>query len=236
LFNSAYTINQAAAMGYRCRGRVVYQGYDESLFGATPRTGRLRERLGIPRDARIVAGVGRMIELKGMQVLAAAAKQILDDRPDVHLVVAGDGPMRGEVLGIVGGHPRVHLPGALGRGQVAELMAEADVFANPGMVDRNGRAEGLGITSIEAMASGVPVVGSRVGGIAETVVDGVTGRLVPPGDVGSLAEAVGAMLDDPGLRERMGREGRELAQRRFRWSVLAKQLRDVYAELVPSQV
>jgi glycosyltransferase involved in cell wall biosynthesis len=236
LFNSQYTMSRAAAMKYRCHGQVVYQGYDAALFGARRRTGELRAALGIPPDARLVAAVGRMIELKGMHVLAEAAKRILHDRPDVHLVLAGDGPMRDEVRRIVSNEPRVHLPGALVRTAVAELLAEADVFVNPGIVDRHGRAEGLGITSIEAMASGVPVVGSRIGGIAETITDGITGKLVPPGDVGALAEAVGGMLDDPELRARMGRHGRDVAQRHFAWSVLAGQVRHVYRELLASQV
>jgi glycosyltransferase involved in cell wall biosynthesis len=150
----------------------------------------------------------------------------------VHLVIAGDGPERGRIERILANCPRAHLAGALGRRQVAELLAEAEVFVNPGVVDREGRAEGLGITTIEAMASGVACVGSRVGGIAETIVEGVTGRLVPPGDAIVLAGAVGALLDDAPTCRAMGSEGRRVARERFGWRAIAEEVAGIYRQLL----
>jgi glycosyltransferase involved in cell wall biosynthesis len=234
LFNSEYTMAQAMAKEYRCRGQVIYQGYNDALFGMLPRSGEARESLGIPTAATVVTAVGRMIEVKGMHILAAAADRILAMRPDIHLVFAGDGPSRPEVESIVARsrhRDRIHFPGALTRRQVAQLLAESDLFVNPGVIDRNGRAEGLGITTIEAMASGLPVVGSRVGGIVETIVDGVTGILVPPGATEVLAASVGNLLNDPTSRERMGRAGQTIARDKFTWPSLSAQVMRVYNEV-----
>ena len=246
LFNSDYTMGQAAAKGYVCRGQVIYQGYDDRLFGTRLRSSdverlhpvilRCSEGSG-PRgeSAVVVTAIGRMIEVKGFHILAAAADAFLNGRPNVHLVFAGDGPARAEIESIVARSPnraRIHFPGALNRHQVAQLLADSDIFVNPGVIDRAGRAEGLGITTIEAMACGLPAVGSRVGGIAETIVDQVTGLMVPPGDPIALSTAIARLLDDPQSRVRMGQEGRRIAQQRFNWTALASQVLCVYDDLI----
>jgi glycosyltransferase involved in cell wall biosynthesis len=238
LFNSRYTLSQAREKGYfPCNGQVVYQGFDDTLFGTQPRRGELRTRLNIAPDATLILALGRLIEVKGLHVLAAAADSILTPRPGAHLVIAGDGPMRAQIQTLVDAtqsRARIHLPGALPRADVATLLAGADLFLNPGIIDSGGRAEGLGITTIEAMASGLPTVGSAVGGIPETIVDGVTGRLVPSGDPETLAAAVNRLLDDPETRRRMSDAARNVARERFTWPVLAASVASVYRELVPS--
>lgn len=235
LFNSEYTRSEAAAKGYRCRGQVVYQGYDDSLFGTLKNDGSMRSKLGIPNNAMLVTAIGRVIEVKGMHILAAAADSILTSRPEARIVIAGDGPERPRVEHILRDcdcRDRVILPGALNRQQVAQLMAESDLFVNPGVVDSNGRAEGLGITTIEAMASGLAVVGSRVGGMVETIEDGVTGLLVPPSDPRALATTVGRLMEDSEERRKMGRAGRDVAKRKFTWAFLAGQVAAVYRDLL----
>ena len=227
LFNSWYTLSESRRLGYRSRGEVIYQGYDDTLFGSRPRT----KLWDIPPEALVVTAIGRMIEVKGLHVLAAAATKILESRSRVHLVIAGDGPERARIESIVAGNPhrsRIHFPGALSRTQVADLLARSDLFVNPGVIDQNGRAEGLGITTIEAMASGLAVVGSRVGGIVETIVDGSTGILVPPGDSNALADAVSELIDDPARRGRLGAAGHALAEERFSWRALSEQVMRVY--------
>jgi glycosyltransferase involved in cell wall biosynthesis len=240
LFNSQYTLSQAREKGYfPCNGQVVYQGFDDTLFGTQPRQSETRTRLNIPGDATLILALGRLIEVKGLHVLAAAADSILTPRPNAHLVIAGDGPMRPQLESIISRaacRDRIHLPGALSRTDVARLMAESDLFVNPGVVDSGGRAEGLGITTIEAMASGLPCVGSRVGGISETIIDNVTGLLVPPGDTAALADAVGRLAEDATLRQRMGAAARDVARERFTWPVLAGQVAAVYREVLGANI
>jgi glycosyltransferase involved in cell wall biosynthesis len=235
LFNSRFTQQQAKELGYKCRGQVIYQGYDQETFGVVPRSGPARARLWIPADAPLAVAVGRMVPFKGMEVFAAAANGILANRPTAHVVIGGDGPCRSEVMRIVESSPhqvRIHVPGKMGRAEVAELLADADVFVMPSVIDARGRTETLGVAALEAMASGVATVASRVGGLVETVEDEATGLLVTPGDAKALARAVGRVLDDAALRARLANAGREAARSRFTWPVLAKQVADVYRELV----
>jgi glycosyltransferase involved in cell wall biosynthesis len=235
LFNSGYTMGQARRMGYQCRGKVSYQGFDADAFGGPrPRAATMRGRLNIPDGSPLVTAVGRLIEVKGLHVLAEAADSILAANSNAHIAIAGYGPMRERIEQTIArssAKDRIHLAGTLDRAEVAQLLAESDLFVNPGVVDSRGRAEGLGITTLEAMASGLAVVGSRVGGIPETMVDGVTGVLVPPGDVGALAAAVGRLLDDEPMRRRMGEAGRVMVKEKFAWPVLAEQVIEVYREV-----
>jgi glycosyltransferase involved in cell wall biosynthesis len=212
----------------------MYQGYDDKLFGLMSRGNGARQRLGIPDDAPLMMGLGRLIEMKGLHVLARVADRILSSRPTAHLAIAGDGPLRGEIRSVVAGsasRARIHLTGALPRQEVARLLADSDLYVNPGVIDSGGRAEALGITTLEAMASGLACVGSRVGGIAETIVDGVTGILVPPGDEEQLANGVGRLIDDAELRARMGEAGRQRARAHFTWRVLAAEVAKVYRQV-----
>jgi alpha-maltose-1-phosphate synthase len=93
-------------------------------------------------------------------------------------------------------------------------------------------SELLGLVVLEAMASGTPVVCSRLGGLVEVVQHGVTGFLVAPGDVGELRERLAELLQDPGLARRMGRQARELALARFTWRACAERCLAAYHELV----
>ena len=250
LFNSQYTMSQAQRSGYGCDGQVIYQGFDNATFGANtpghsagsasdqsaaPDAFPMRRRLGIPAGVPLVAAVGRLIEVKGLHVLTQAADQILASRPNAHIAIAGYGPLRQQIEQIIARSAtkdRVHLAGTLDRREVAQFLAESDLFVNPGVVDARGRAEGLGITTLEAMASGLPVVGSRVGGIPETIFDGITGLLIPPNDVQALARAIGTLLDDPQLRSRLGDEGRRTVRERFGWPRLAAQVAEVYLQVL----
>jgi glycosyltransferase involved in cell wall biosynthesis len=107
---------------------------------------------------------------------------------------------------------------------VEEELAKARVLAIPALWP-----EPFGLVALEAYATGCPVVASRIGGLLDTVIQGVTGRLVPPGDVPALAAAIGTMLDDPGLANRMGVEGHRLIQSNFRLSMHLDRLETVYS-------
>ena len=235
LFNSQYTLSQAMEKRYRFKGQVVHQGYDDALFGTTPRDEARCSTWNIPEGSVLVAAIGRMIEVKGFHVLARAADEILNHCPSAHLIFAGDGPERSAIEKLVNATPhrgRIHFPGALLRLQVAQLMADSDLFVNPGIVDSQGRAEGFGITTIEAMASGLAVVGSRVGGIGETIEHDVTGLLVQPGDEKELAAAIVRLIDDAETRRRMGAAGQIRAKEKYSWTALAGEVVGTYRELM----
>lgn len=155
---------------------------------------------------------GRMVEEKGIRELAEAAEGL-------NLVVAGDGPLR------------QLLPQAIGlvpHDEVERLLARAAIVAIPSY------REGLSVLCVEAMAHGRPVVASDVPGLAELVVDGETGILVPPRDAPALRSGLLKLLHDKELRQKLGTEGRNRVHDRFSWENVARQTVDVYQGAVRS--
>jgi glycosyltransferase involved in cell wall biosynthesis len=110
---------------------------------------------------------------------------------------------------------RVRLVGRMTSDGVAAELAAADVLVAPSVPTRSGKREGIPVVLMEAMATGLPVVASRLSGIPELVTDGVDGLLVPPGDDEALADALARLADDRALRERLGTAGRETVLRDF---------------------
>jgi glycosyltransferase involved in cell wall biosynthesis len=181
---------------------VIHNGIDVDRFAAASPLA-----LPVPPDAVIIGFVGRFSPEKGLPELAAAWLRIVDALPAAHLVVAGSGPLEAELRGRLAGAPRVHWFGF--ENDIAAMMKAFDVLAVPSY------EEGFGLVAAEAMAAGVPVVASCVGGLVEVVDDGVTGRLVQPRDPGALADALLDLAADPDMRRRMGAAGEERARRCF---------------------
>lgn len=166
----------------------------------------VRRELGLPEDALVVGCVAVMRAEKGHGDLIDAFQRLSTTFPNAHLVLVGEGqPLAGrlraqaEELGLA---QRVHFTGR--RDDIGNVLTAFDVFALPTL------REALGTVFIEAAAMGLPVIGTDVGGVPETMQAGVTGLLVPPGDPAALAGALESLLADPALRRRMGDAGREL--------------------------
>jgi glycosyltransferase involved in cell wall biosynthesis len=155
---------------------------------------------------------GRLSPEKGVLELVEAANGF-------PLVVAGDGPLRDRVPQAQGFVPPAQLP---------ELYARAAVVACP------SHREGFGVACAEAMAHGKPVVASRVGGLKDLVVDGETGLLVPPRDVGALRSALERLLADQELRRRMGAAGRARIARHFSWEGFVSETVRAYEDALSS--
>jgi glycosyltransferase involved in cell wall biosynthesis len=176
--------------------------------GARPRgpgPGReaARAALGLDPRQRVVLTVGRLAVMKGQGALVAAVPALADRFPDVGVVLLGSGHLHEELRAQadrLGVGDRVHLPGH--RADARALLDAADVFVLP------SRYEGMPLALLEAMDAGLPVVTTRAPGCTEVVADGVTGLLVPPEDPPALAAALARLLEDPALRQRMGRAGR----------------------------
>ncbi|WP_236832790.1 glycosyltransferase [Blastococcus sp. KM273128] len=164
---------------------------------------RLRDELGVPPDAPLVALVGRIEDQKGVDLLVRAVPAVLEQVPRAHVVVVGDGTRREEseaLAGELGVAGHVHFTGW--RHDLADVMRAVDVLALP------SRWEAFGIVNLEAMAAARPVVGFGVEGVPEVVVHGETGLLSPAGDVDGLARDLVRVLTDPELAARLGAAGR----------------------------
>ncbi len=178
-----------------------------ALRAAAPSRTAARARLGLAPDAFVVAGVGRLVPIKGFDVLVAALPGVVARVPGARLLLVGDGEERAALearAAALGMADRVSVTGAVG--DVTAHLAAADVLAAP------SRNEGMGRVLVEAMALGLPVVGTTVGGIPDVIVDGECGRLVPPDDPAALAGALADLGADGALRAKLGAAARPRAE------------------------
>jgi len=216
----------ARGIGHRAQYRAVPSGVPTAeLRARAPARATARARLGLPADAFVVAGLGRFVPVKGFDLLVAALPRLVATVPSARLVLVGDGPERmaleaqAVALGVRG---RLLVTGAMP--DIAVCLAAADALAAP------SRNEGMGRALVEAMALGLPVVASEVGGIPAVVADGETGWLVPPGEVDALASALIELGRDEALRVKLGAAGAARAEA-FSTGVAHAAMRAIYDEL-----
>ena len=201
------------------RVHVVPSGFSPALFSGPHRD----PTPDVPHPRLLFAG--RLADQKRPLDAVTAHARLPDD---VHLVVVGDGPLRERVAAAVAASParaRVHLRGLVPHEQVPAHLAHADVLVLP------SQYEELGSVLVEAMASRLPVVANRVGGIPALVQDGVTGRLVERGDVAAHAAAVQAVLSDARTTRRTTETALTHVSAGYAWPALAARVRDVYADV-----
>jgi glycosyltransferase involved in cell wall biosynthesis len=151
--------------------------------------------------------VGRFVEKKGILVIADAVRRLRAQGDATQLVCVGDGPLRPVLEALARDITGVTLTGWLPPETVSARMRESVSLLVPSIVASDGDTEGLPSVIPEAMAQGCPVIGSSQGGIAEAIRHDATGLLVVPGDAGALAEAMGRMTREPGLRARLSASG-----------------------------
>jgi glycosyltransferase involved in cell wall biosynthesis len=190
---------------------------------------RHRADLGIAADAPLAVTVGRLTAQKGYDTLLEAIPAILARVPSARFVWIGDGPLWDDLVEAVG---------AAGLRDIVRMIPSSDdvpgLLAAADLLVLASRFEGLPLVALEAMAAGLAVVGTRVVGLEEAVVDGVTGLLVPPDDPAALAEAVATGLGDADLRVAWGAAGRDLQAREFTAHRMARETVAVYAEALRS--
>ena len=188
-------------------------------------------------EAPVILSVARLVAVKGGAYLIRAFARIAGRFPEAVLVMIGEGPLRRRLLALaasLGLEGRVRFLGALPHPEVLAWMRKAAMLVLPGIRTATGRVEGLGLVSVEAAATGVPVIGSDLGGIPEAVIDGETGFLVPSRDEEALARRMAELLGDAALRRRCGEAGRALACRRFDIGRQTARLEDLYDSVVPA--
>lgn len=200
---------------------VIENGVDLMAFHPDAQARQaVRAELGIPAGAWVVGTVGRLAVEKNPALLLRAAGPLLND--DFHLMFAGDGPelrnLRGQAMRDPSG-AFVHILGA--RPDVPRVLAACDVFA------LSSRTEGLPLALLEAMAAGLPVVATAVGGIPDVVRDGVSALLVSPGDEEGLHEALHRLYDDRTLAVAMGQCARQRSAD-FSASSMSQRYLDLY--------
>ena len=187
----------------------------------------------------LILHVARLVEVKGTRYLLRAFATVARKYDRVQLLIIGDGPLRRQLHALaasLGLQDRVEFLGALPHLTVLSWMRKAAMLVLPGIRTATGREEGLGMVLLEAAATGLPIIGSRVGGIPECMLEGKTGFLVPERDEDALARRMAELLEDPVRRHRMGTAGRALIEDRFDIDRQTAVLENYYDSLIGREV
>ena len=219
--------NLHASVGFpKERIRVINNGVDMSRFRIAHDGNVYKAKLGFPSDSVGFGAIGRLVPVKCFPMLLEASAMIFDKVPNSYLVIVGDGPLGGELKAMVRSRNIADRVKFLGwRPDVPDILKALDVFVC------SSESEGMSNTILEAMASGIPVVATAVGGNAELVVDGETGLLVESTDPKILASAVVRLLANQELRLRMGAIGRRRVEECFSLEAMTRNYAKFYVEM-----
>jgi glycosyltransferase involved in cell wall biosynthesis len=210
------------------RIEVIYNGCDLSQYD--PRRSlrsMVRSELGLEKDEFVVIQVARLNRLKDLPTAIRATKLLASEHPVARLVIVGEGEDRPQLERLTEElqlEKRVLFLGS--RPDVTRLLQSADAFMLSSI------SEGIPLTLIEAMASGLPCVATRVGGVPEVIRDGETGLLIGAGDPVGLAAQLGRLLSSPGLRQRLGKSGHRYVLERHDASMMHRQYLDLYRHML----
>jgi len=213
-------------VGKAGRFAVVPSGIDRERFGRARVQGKQQpDWFGCPPEALIVGSVGWLTDVKGHEYLIEAVAKLKPDFPSLHLVIIGSGDRHDALLQqseLAGLRDAVHLLGH--RDDIEACLAGMDLFVLPSL------NEGMGRALIEAMAAGLPVIASRVGGIPAVISHERTGLLVPPGDAGALAEALRRLLDRPEWATQLGLAASRSVDSRYGSVSMVHAIESIFAE------
>jgi L-malate glycosyltransferase len=214
----------------KAKTEIIPMGVNSGRF-RTPEISTIKKESG---EERLILTIGRLIDWKGTIYLIEALPAILSKFPDTVLVVIGSGPEMGrlqqEVSQLSLGK-NVKFLNTISNEDVVSYYHSADVFVLPS-VCIDGRTEGLGVVLLEAMASGCPVIGSRVGGIPDIITDGVNGFLVQEKSPEELSEKIIRVLSDAELSEKFRRNGYRTIDKSFSWTTIAKRFIEIYSRAI----
>jgi glycosyltransferase involved in cell wall biosynthesis len=224
------------------RGRLLEEGYRPGKIGVIRNgiiipaqsgdgvRGLIRREFGLPENARLIAVVSRLNPLKGIEYFLEAAALLAARFEDVFFPIVGDAvdpaymaALKDHAAGLGLGR-RVLFTGF--RLDIGSILPDLLISVLPSL------SEGLSNVLLESMAAGVPVVATKVGGNPEVVEEGVTGLLVPPRDPAALADAVGTLLENPGLASRFGTSGRRRVEVHFSLDRMVQDTQRLYFELL----
>src|SRR3989344_4162916 len=217
---SNYLADWAKRMGAKVPVTVVPNGVDPSGFQV------LGSSLQVKKDKeKIIIHTGRLVKKNGVDILIESLR-FLD--PKIKLQILGTGPLESELKLQATSYKlqaRVEFLGHVPPNEVPNYLAQADVFCRP------SRSEGLGNSFLEAMAAGVPVVGTPVGGIPDFLIDGETGLFCQVDDPSDLAEKMERLIADEQLQQKLITNGRKLVAEKYDWNIIAGRMNNIFQRL-----
>lgn len=220
---SSYLADFARRRGAKCPIEVIPNGVDTSRF-------KIKDSRFKNKDNRFtIITTSRLVHKNGIDILIRAVAQLKTYNLKLKTLIVGDGLDRAKLenlakeLGLEGS---IEFTGHTDPDKIPAYLAQADIFVRP------SRSEGLGSSFIEAMAAGLPIIGTPVGGIPDFLRDGETGIFAQPDDPEDLAEKIKLLLEKKGLREKLSKQGRELALRDYSWDSIAERMSSIFNKLI----
>jgi len=214
---SSYLLNLCKHYGYIGGGVVLHNGVDIEKFSTAQKENR--------KKPNTIITVGRLVPKNSVDILIKAIAELKKYISDITLHIVGDGSERQNLeelsheLGLDGA---VKFFGEAAYDDVPKYLAEADVFA------RTSRSEGMGNAFVEALAAGVPIIGTPIGGILDIIKDGETGLFVKVSDSRDLAEKIKILLADQALARKIIENGRKMVEERFSWDKIAQNYAEIF--------
>jgi glycosyltransferase involved in cell wall biosynthesis len=209
---------------------VVHNGCDSGTFINNEGDGNaIRMKMGISAQDKVIIFVGGISKGKGVYELVEAFINLSQKYQHLQLILVGSGQESATINSIVssiGLANRIHMTGSLHHDEISQWLSAADIFVFP------SHNEGLPNAVLEAMACGLPVVATRVGGIPEAIEDGQSGILIKEKDADSLIRAIDRLLGNEELAKQMGRNGRNMVEQNFSWEKNAEQMIRIYREVI----
>jgi glycosyltransferase involved in cell wall biosynthesis len=205
----------------------VQDGIDTAPFAKPADRAWVAGEFNLEPDDHLVGMVAQFIPRKAHHILLLAVQRLVERHPRLRVILFGQGPLEGptrEKIATFGLGGHVQLAGF--RNDLDRILPALDLLVHPAL------AEGLGVALLEASAAGVPIVGTRAGGVPEIVRDGQNGLLVPPANPAALAAAIDRLLGDAPLRQQMSQRGRDLASREFSVDRMVEGNLAVYRDLL----
>jgi glycosyltransferase involved in cell wall biosynthesis len=207
--------------------KLIYNGIDTSRFEKKFYQEKLRKELSLSRGDLILGNVGNLREVKDHHTLILAFSKVSPLFPQAKLLIIGEGELKASLLKFrseLGLEDQVLFLGH--RDDIPALLNLMDIFI------LSSRLEGCSISILEAMASGKPVIATKVGGNPELVLEGKTGLLVPSAEPEKLAESIIQLLKDEKLRKKMGDEGRKRVKAKFSRESMVRNYEELYSQIL----
>jgi len=210
---------------------TIYNGIALDKFNQSIDVASFRDSLGIRDNELLIATVASLTPKKGHKYFLDSVADIVKTYKNIKCLIVGDGPLRKELEEYVKTLSLDYYIIFTGiRNDIPNLLRAADIFVLPSLI------EGLGIAAIEAMASGIPVVATNVGGLSEVVKDGISGILVPPKDSEALSGAIMSLLKDSQAAKQMGDEGHKISREKFSSKMMIRKIEGLYKEYVVKKI
>lgn len=172
-----------------------------------------------------ILAVGYLIERKGFEYLIKAMENVLEKYENVYLRIVGSGPLEKQLKSLITDldlNGNIEILKNVSDEELLRIYNSSDLFVLPSVVDSQGNTEGLGVVLLEAMACGLPVIGSDVGGIPDIIKDGETGLLVPQKDVNELSKVIISLVEDKTLGAKIAFNGYNMVKKKFSWEKVAE--------------